>query len=336
MDVVLKLGMRGPLVREAQGLINSYFGSIRLRPDSDFGPRTEAVVKEIQTSLKIKVDGIIGPRTWSVLRRRGQVTADPVGNGIDLFSLRDLEDFYRSLPARFGGPGVQPKASAPSSKLLNGAPAPSANGQSSARSASAQNIPKVVSVKDFRNFQRISFEGYAGRGYVIKDFRKFEGCGIRLLPTKEIREAGASLTGFKNECAQFVQYFGVPNTGTWRRGPRVCDFKPGELAAGTVVATLRDGKYYSDYSGRSHVGIYLSHTDYQQYLSGSDPNGAMRMMDQFNGNKITTRTYKYAVAADKEGSKSKKQWVDGSGKTRTNRVQWGKDGEEYYVLLTSE
>lgn len=103
-----------------------------------------------------------------------------------------------------------------------------------------------------------------------------------------------------------------------------------------MVATLRDGKYYSDYSGRSHVGIYLSHTDYQQYLGGSDPNGGMRMMDQFNGNKITTRLYKYAVTADQEGSKAKKQWVDSSGKTRTKRVQWGKDGEEYYVLLTVE
>jgi hypothetical protein len=335
--------MRGPLVREAQGLMNSYFGAVKLEPDSRFGPRTEELVKQFQSAMKIKADGVIGPATWSALRRRGQAQAvTATAAGVDQFDIHQLESYFQNLRLQFDGVFVTPKAPvAPALRPASmrtaatpGAAAPAAVARAPAHPAARQ-APKVVSVTDFKNFLRVNFEGYAGLGYVVKNFRKFEGCAIRLLPSLEIREAGADLAGFKNECAQFVQYFGVPNTKAWRRGPRVCDFNAGELAPGTVIATLREGKYFSDYSGRSHVGLYLSHTDYQKYLSGSDPHGGLKMMDQFNGNRIAARPYSYAVEADAEAKKAKKEWTDGSGKVHSRRVQWGKDGEEYYVLLTN-
>jgi hypothetical protein len=53
----------------------------------------------------------------------------------------------------------------------------------------------------------------------------------------------------------------------------------GSLAEGTVIATMRDGVYHSDYSGRSHVGIYLRHDPYTNGRSS----GGVWMMDQYNG-----------------------------------------------------
>jgi hypothetical protein len=59
------------------------------------------------------------------------------------------------------------------------------------------------------------------------------------------------------------------------------------LAAGTVVATLRDDKYYSDYSGRSHVGIYLAHDDYATYLSGKAPSAGL-WFEKWSSRRIQT------------------------------------------------
>jgi peptidoglycan hydrolase-like protein with peptidoglycan-binding domain len=93
---VLRSGMRGPLVREAQGLLNSYFGRVKLEPDCRFGRRTEEIVKEFQTLMKLEADGSIGPSTWSALRSRGQPTA-ACASGVDLFDIRELERFFESL-----------------------------------------------------------------------------------------------------------------------------------------------------------------------------------------------------------------------------------------------
>lgn len=77
-----------------------------------------------------------------------------------------------------------------------------------------------------------------------------------------------------NECALMAQGLGqaapVPGTGEWRRGPKVTDLP--EIEPGTLVATLEDGVYYSDHSGRSHVGIFVSKTA-----------DTMTLVDQWNG-----------------------------------------------------
>lgn len=63
----------------------------------------------------------------------------------------------------------------------------------------------------------------------------------------------------KSECAALPQSFGVPDTNQWRRGPRVQDVAV--LPVGTIVATLGSGVYLSDYSGQSHVGVFLRKTE---------------------------------------------------------------------------
>jgi Putative peptidoglycan binding domain len=317
MTVTYSMGSTGKQVREIQGLLNTKFGSLRLKPDGHFGPKTKEAVIDFQKRVKLKSDGIVGPRTLAALHsHRATAAATPSADRYDFFSLSDLEDFFASL--------VKTTTHAPAAPATGTKPSP----------ASPVRVPAVVKATDFKNFQRIGFAGYAGQGYVIKEYAKFEGSAIQLLPTRVIVGASDPMPGgIKNECAQFVQYFGIPRTNTWRRGPRVCDFKPGELPRGTVVATLRDGKYYSDYSGRSHVGIYLNHDDYSAYLA-SGGSGSITLLDQWNGTRIGKHSKSYKVEADKEGKKSKKSWTDAAGIVHTNRVSWTSDGEEYYVLLT--
>jgi hypothetical protein len=194
-------------------------------------------------------------------------------------------------------------------------------------------VPAIVSRSDFGNFERVSYGGYpVGRAYVIKNFRRWQYGGIQLLPSRRIVQPGSTRpSGMRNECAQFVQYFGVSNTRTWRRGPRVCDMPVGSLAEGTVIATMRDGVYHSDYSGRSHVGIYLRHDPYTNGRSS----GGVWMMDQYNGAPIDQRCKYYAVDGNSDG-KPTRAWTDADGVRHTNRVNWTRDGEEYYVLLTNQ
>lgn len=79
-----------------------------------------------------------------------------------------------------------------------------------------------------------------------------------------------------SECAALVQSLGVPSTDRWRRGPRVQDIE--FLEPGTVVATLGSGIYLSDYSGMSHVGIFLRKTAHELVL-----------LDQYRGGNGTLR-----------------------------------------------
>lgn len=80
----------------------------------------------------------------------------------------------------------------------------------------------------------------------------------------------------------------------------------------------------------------MSHTDYQQYMNDPKRFGHVSMLDQFNGVPIAARDRKYRVEADEDGKKAKKAWTDSQGKVHDLRVRWGDDGEEYYVLLTTE
>lgn len=189
--------------------------------------------------------------------------------------------------------------------------------------------------KTKKQFDRISFDGFQGRGYVVKDFKKYQGGAIQLRPHVKILSPPTPIPGdFKNECASLVQYFGLPHTTKWQKGPRVSDLEPGSLPEGTIVATLREGKYHSDYSGRSHVGIYLSHDDHPEYLKTKSQIAGVSLFDQYNGNPIQARSYPYYKDADMVKGTAKKPWKDSDGKQHTGRVQWMKDGEEYFALLS--
>ena len=333
MAIVLRKGDKGKAVREIQGLLNSRAGKIVLKPDGDFGGKTETAVKEFQTKMKLRADGVVGPKTWDALHKESLVANfDNCISVHDWFSLTELQKFFDGLT-----PSVkyQEKAQPPSQKPTTTTKAQAVKAADTPKTNASTSVPAIVKQTDFKRYQRTSFHGYTGLGYVIKDFKKFEGSAIQLRPSIKIIANGDKIPpGFKNECASYVQYFGIPNTKTWLRGPRVCDFKPGELPEGTVVATLRDGKYYSDYSGRSHVGIYLSHDDYNSYLSSKSSTACVTIMDQYNGVMIARSKKKYSVEANKTGEKPTKSWTDSNGVVRNKRVSWGKDGEEYYVLLT--
>jgi N-acetylmuramoyl-L-alanine amidase len=66
---ILRRGAGGPAVfalREHLRLLGHRFGSER-----DFGERTEAAVREFQTSRGLRSDGICGPQTWAALQSAG-------------------------------------------------------------------------------------------------------------------------------------------------------------------------------------------------------------------------------------------------------------------------
>lgn len=60
MNILLKRGSRGVMVKKLQQLLKLY-------PDGIFGPLTEERVIEFQRENGLTVDGIVGPSTWSRL-----------------------------------------------------------------------------------------------------------------------------------------------------------------------------------------------------------------------------------------------------------------------------
>lgn len=78
----LKLRDRGEFVRQLQILLNARLvPSPDLRIDGDFGPGTEAAVRQFQTSKGLAPDGIVGQKTWSQLGSRPPTpVVSPVGS----------------------------------------------------------------------------------------------------------------------------------------------------------------------------------------------------------------------------------------------------------------
>ncbi|MEV5568743.1 peptidoglycan-binding protein [Spirillospora sp. NPDC052269] len=65
---VLRRGSRGPDVTTVQYILRAAREASRhLKPDGDFGPKTEHAVREFQEFAKITVDGVVGPVTWGKL-----------------------------------------------------------------------------------------------------------------------------------------------------------------------------------------------------------------------------------------------------------------------------
>ncbi len=72
---VLRLGSRGPVVRDLQARLNTWlagrprFGGRLLAVDGIFGPLTRAAVRAYQHSEGLSADGIVGSQTWMRLLR---------------------------------------------------------------------------------------------------------------------------------------------------------------------------------------------------------------------------------------------------------------------------
>lgn len=328
MTKALKRGDVGPAVREAQGNLRA--AGVAVKVDGVFGPDTDAATRTFQKARGLQVDGKVGRLTWAALHRTS--AAHPPGGGFDPFDASDYADWLRgkydawfaqeerrAVPARAVRPATPP-ARAPERPT----PRPVApRGPSQPR-------PGIISQTQNKKHSRIAFPGYEGKGYVLNDFLKLEGWEVKLVGGHMVRPHTGKI---KNECAQLVQLFGVPHTSAWRRGPQVCHMAPGTLPVGAVVATLRNNKYYSDYSGRSHVGIYLGHDPYIR-AEGNGNAGGVRLLDQYNGARIEARTKAYSTIVGTTKIKSKKAWTDSDGDRQTHRVNWIKDGEEYFVLMT--
>lgn len=61
-NVNIKLNEKGDIVKNIQGVLNSYFG-VKLSEDGIYGKRTEDAVKSVQKKLGISADGVFGPKT---------------------------------------------------------------------------------------------------------------------------------------------------------------------------------------------------------------------------------------------------------------------------------
>lgn len=69
---VLARGDRGPFVTELQRLL-------RVTPDGDFGPATDAALRAAQTVLGLASDGVAGSATWGALLGEPVATSSPTG-----------------------------------------------------------------------------------------------------------------------------------------------------------------------------------------------------------------------------------------------------------------
>ncbi|MCB9638266.1 MAG: peptidoglycan-binding protein [Myxococcales bacterium] len=63
----IRRGAEGPAVRELQEALNR--NGAGLQADGDFGPRTQAAVRDFQRQNGLQADGIVGPRTLEALQR---------------------------------------------------------------------------------------------------------------------------------------------------------------------------------------------------------------------------------------------------------------------------
>jgi peptidoglycan hydrolase-like protein with peptidoglycan-binding domain len=63
---VLRRGSQGDDVKYLQRLLNDFLSS-NLTIDGNFGPKTEAAVKQAQEFFGLQVDGIVGSKTWYYL-----------------------------------------------------------------------------------------------------------------------------------------------------------------------------------------------------------------------------------------------------------------------------
>lgn len=65
-DPTLKMGSKGPYVTQLQEILKKK--GYPLKVDGDFGPATQAAVKDFQRVNKLTDDGIVGPKTWEKLK----------------------------------------------------------------------------------------------------------------------------------------------------------------------------------------------------------------------------------------------------------------------------
>lgn len=63
--MLLKRGTKGTFVRQFQQRLRDRGWNISV--DGDFGPKTEAIVRQFQAEKGLGVDGLVGPKTWNAI-----------------------------------------------------------------------------------------------------------------------------------------------------------------------------------------------------------------------------------------------------------------------------
>jgi peptidoglycan hydrolase-like protein with peptidoglycan-binding domain len=87
---LVRQGANGHPVRTLQDLLRARGHTVTV--DGDFGPRTDAAVRDFQREKHLTVDGVVGPDTWSALVvtvRRGD-EGDAVRGVQEEFQFRNL------------------------------------------------------------------------------------------------------------------------------------------------------------------------------------------------------------------------------------------------------
>ena len=250
-DPRLKRGDKHAAVGTVQRALNRSGATPALDEDGDFGGRTEAATLRFQAASP-RVRGVIG--------------------GVVCFTT--LEALY-----------VLPVVS----EQLKAAPLPQHIDNRDWASKIRHRRINLGSMTVNPNTRMV--EPCTGNGFLLEGFEHLVGGRMEYNKAGEFwvfhnREDLDRASAAKNECALLVQSFGVDKTRNWRRGPQVRALLA--LTRGTVIATLRDGVYYSDHSGRSHVGIFDS------FIIGKDgKRTGFRMYDQSNGADIKLSTYQF-------------------------------------------
>ncbi|AAO35211.1 M14 family metallopeptidase [Clostridium tetani] len=83
---LLKLGSRGPRVREVQSILKQ-MGYYRGTVDGIYGSQTEAAVRNFQKNMGLIADGIVGENTYRALGR--------YLSGYDVYTIRPGDTFYK-------------------------------------------------------------------------------------------------------------------------------------------------------------------------------------------------------------------------------------------------
>jgi Putative peptidoglycan binding domain len=167
--------------------------------------------------------------------------------------------------------------------------------------------------------QILDFVQYSGTAFVLTGYETLMGGRVALSLGVYVfhgRNDPDRVEVKSNECASLVQAFGLPQTRHWRRGPRVRDMAA--VLPGTVVATMRDDRYYSDYSGRSHVAIFLRKDDH-----------GMLTVDQWNGSDIHQEHRRFKP----EDLGEQRPFPLNKGE---RPYGWISDADEYYVVYSTE
>jgi hypothetical protein len=73
--MLLKKGSKGEAVKQLQIILGC-------RPDGDFGPTTERLVKEWQKKHGLVADGIVGDKTWDAMMQDSRANDKVIGSGV--------------------------------------------------------------------------------------------------------------------------------------------------------------------------------------------------------------------------------------------------------------